>query len=403
MTLRNHLESSELEKGDITHTLNNLQETHDALIAAEAILRDEHTQHVQITSTALAEKDREIQQHKENHDALQAEKERDALLFSQNMDALKSEKEIEIQEHVNNLNLALAEKDAEIRRHADTLHILKAEKDLEIQQQIERNSTLQTILEKGGDEHKEDLYWKAIAEERAEALETATQRIQELEQAVQLSQARQSTSEGVDLDAQYATENAVRVGDTSNAKLELTPMFPHPSEAQSGDDLFLPEAQVGDVVEVELPPVGAHFLDSWDQNLIPSIPSETETVFSPRCDMLLRATTAQPASRGTRPTQCQVVSGKRELRLLPLGPIGPPRIIPFDSILSVEQLTETDIRLHWVPVGSKPDVAHMNLQLSASDESASSMLVAALTVFDRGRPGSSVATPDTPRSRNSDA
>jgi len=168
----------------------------------------------------------------------------------------------------------------------------------------------------------------------------------------------------------------------------------------------LQAASTGPPVDVELPRVMAH-LD------VPEAPQDsnvdTEMIFAPKCDVLLRATAGVPNDpSGLRPTQCQVDAFQRELRLLALGPIGPPRIVPFDAIRGVEQLTgEAGINIYWLPTHGemREDAAvssdqnnrtDFKVKLVPSDEQASSMLVAALTVFDRAKPGSSLATPATP-------
>jgi hypothetical protein len=382
-TLRASLESSEHAKDDHAHRLNTLHEAHSALTAAESKLREEHAQHVKESTALVAKKDSELQQHVESLEAVHAEKERNHLHHSKTIDALTSEKEAQKREHEEQLNLTLQEKDHEIRRQTDKLDMIMVEKDLEIQQQIQRTNTLAFDLEakenqvKGSEEIAKSLdSWKKIAEERAEELEKAMQRIHELEKSVQILEA---DNEKLSVENKELSTRPAKGG-------------PH---VELAHDSILSKAKSGEAVDVELPP------QPVDHELPPRPgASDIATVFAPKCDMLLRVTSEMRS--GWRPTQCQVDSSLKEIRLLPLGPVGPARIIPFDHISTFEQLGETEIQLHWMPIDSGVDGSQMKLNLQASDESATSMLVACLTVFDRARPGSSVGTPDTPRTPTSE-
>jgi len=122
---------------------------------------------------------------------------------------------------------------------------------------------------------------------------------------------------------------------------------------------------------------------------------------APKADLLLRTVEAN----GCRPTQCQVDAALQELRLLSLGPVGSPCIIPFADICAVETLEDDQdgsISISWVPNrdGAPKLAAPETVKLMPSDQEAGDLLMATLTVFDRAAPGDMLVTPEsvTPRS-----
>lgn len=108
---------------------------------------------------------------------------------------------------------------------------------------------------------------------------------------------------------------------------------------------------------------------------------------------------------GLRPAQCQVDSVHEELRLVPLGVVGPMVVIPFKEIASItKDDNEFAVGIEWASAGQSPkEVIMQNVLLDTTDEGSLSAIIAALNMKNRIQPGSVAGTPATVTPRTPDS
>mmetsp|Transcript_90421 Transcript_90421/g.165907 ORF Transcript_90421/g.165907 Transcript_90421/m.165907 type:complete len:621 (-) Transcript_90421:82-1944(-) len=97
-----------------------------------------------------------------------------------------------------------------------------------------------------------------------------------------------------------------------------------------------------------------------------------------------------------RPAQCQVDTVLEEVRLVPLGAVGPACVIPFKEIMQViRDDNEFSLDIEWSRESDKEGTSMQRVMLDTTDEQSLGAIIAALNMKSRIAPGSMAATPAT--------